>query len=36
MNEGEMIGELPIEEASQESIMKQIITHANKRDDQAV
>lgn len=36
MNEGEMIGELPIEEATQESIMKRIITHTNRRDGEAV
>jgi putative multiple sugar transport system ATP-binding protein len=30
MNEGEMIGEMDIEEANQESIMRQIITHTNK------
>jgi len=36
MNEGEMIGELPIEEATQESIMKRIITHTNRRESEAV
>jgi len=33
MNEGKMVGELPIEEASQESIMKMIITSGNSRED---
>jgi len=36
MNEGEMVGELPIEEATQKTIMKQIITHTNRREDQVV
>lgn len=36
MNEGEFVGEMPIEEASQESIMRAIITSANRREDEAV
>lgn len=36
MNEGEMIGELDIEEATPKSIMKQIIDHTNRREDQVV
>ena len=36
MNEGEMIGEMDIREATQENIMRQIITHTNRRENEAV
>ncbi len=36
MNEGEMIGELAIEEATPKSIMKKIITHTNRRESEAI
>ncbi len=36
MNEGELVDEMPIEEATQESIMRAIITSANRREDEVV